>query len=101
MPVKSTNTAVTIPKKVIYVNWQEQEVYTEEEYRTRVAELLEERLEDTHSLGDWITDNFSYDRIGRMLIDESFREEVLMEYSDWCRDHAEEELEDEFARYEV
>ena len=101
MPIKSTNTAVAIPKKVIYVNWEEQEVYTEEEYQARVAELIEERIEDTHYLGDWITDNFSYDRIGGMLIDEGFREEVLMEYSDWCRDYIEEDLESAFSRYEV
>jgi hypothetical protein len=101
MPIKSANTAVAIPKKVIYVHWGEQEVYTEEEYRARIAELITERLEDNHILGDWITDNYAYDRIGEMLIDEGFREEVLEEYSDWCRRNAEEELEDEFTRFEV
>lgn len=101
MPIKSANTAVAIPKKVIYVHWEEQEVYTEDEYRTRVAERIMEMLEDTHTLGDWITDNYSYDRIGSMLIDEGFREEVLEEYSNWCHERIDEELEDEYTRYEV
>lgn len=101
MPIKSANTAVAIPKKVIYVHWEEQEVYTEEEFRARITERIEEMLEDTHTLGDWITDNYAYDRIGSMLIDEGFREEVLNEYSDWCHERIEEELEEEFTRFEV
>lgn len=101
MPIKSANTAVAIPKKVIYVHWEEQEVYTEAEFRERITERIAEMLEDTHTLGDWITDNYSYDRIGSMLIDEGFREEVLEEYSNWCHERIEEELEDEYTRFEV
>lgn len=101
MPIKSTSTTMPIPKKVIYVHWEEQEVYTEEEFRTRIAEQLAEMLEDTHTLGDWITDNYSYDHIGSMLINEEFRNEVMEEYSNWCHERIEEELEDEFTRFEV
>ncbi len=100
MPIKSTNTAVTIPKKVIYVNWCEQEVLTEEEFNDSVQERIAEMKDDAYCFGDFVTDNYDYRDIGRALMNADFREEVIKHYEAWCYDHVIEEM-DCIERFEV
>ena len=96
MPIKST----AIPKKVIYINWNEQEVMTEEEFNDSVRERMDELVGDTHCFGDFVTDNYDYADIGHALMDAGFREEVLESYKEWCYAHITEDMEG-IERFEI
>ena len=96
MPIKSS----AIPKKVIYINWDEQEVLTAEEFNNSIQERVDELVEDTHCFGDFVTDNYDYADIGRALMDEAFREEVLERYREWCYAHITEDMEN-IERFEI
>ena len=100
MPIKSTNTAVAIPKKVIYINWHEQEVLTEEEFNNSIQERMDELMEDAHCLGDFVTDNYSYADIGYALMDADYREEILERYKEWCYSHVTEDM-DGIEKFEI
>ena len=100
MPIKSTSTSIAIPKKVFYVNWHEQEVMTEEEFNDTVRERINELMEDTHALGDFVTDNYNYADIGQALVDADFREEIMEQYKKWCYNNVTEDM-DGIEKFEI
>ena len=100
MPIKSTNTSIAIPKKVIYINWDEQEVLTAEEFNNSIQERIDELVEDTHCFGDFVTNEYDFADIGRALMDADFREEVLERYKEWCYNNVTEDMEG-IERFEI
>ncbi len=100
MPIKSTNTSIAIPKKVIYINWNEQEVLTEEEFNDSVRERLDELMEDTYCFGEFVTDNYDYTDIGHALMHADFREEVFERYKEWCYNQVTEDM-DGIEKFEI
>lgn len=99
MPIKNTPSYVNLPKKVIYIDWHSQTVYTQEEYDDEVREAVDEMIADTHTLGEYISDNYDYQEVGRLLIDDQYRTQVLSEYRDWC--YASVMEDKEYERYEI
>lgn len=92
MPIKNNNKPFLTKK--IYINWDEQEVLTAEEYEKHLNERLREMLEDEHVLGEWVCDNYDYHHIGRMVMDEGYRAEVMVEFESYCRDRVQDEDEE-------
>ena len=95
MPIKST----AGPKKIIYVDWDNREIYTEEEYRQYIANEVDELIEDKYALGEFINDNYDLSSIGEMVLDEHFREQALFDFREWCYNSVVEDRHLE--RYEV
>ena len=100
MPIKSTATAVALPKKIIYINWNEQEVLTEEEFNDTVREKLDELMEDAYALGDFVSDHYDCTEIGRALMTATFREAVLEHYKEWCYNQVTDDM-DGIEKFEV
>lgn len=101
MPVKSVNTTAKPLTKTIYINWSEQEVYSQEEYEKRINEALTEMLEDESLVGEWLTDNLSYHDIGRLMLDEEYRAEVMVAYDSYCRERIKDDEEGEWEEVNV
>lgn len=99
MPIKGNNNKTFLTKK-IYINWDEQEVLTAEEYEKHLNEVMQEMLEDESLLGEWLCDNYSYHHIGRLMLNEEYRVEMMAEYENYCRERAREE-EEEYEEVEL
>lgn len=92
MPIKN-NSKPFLTKK-IYINWDEQEVLTAEEYEKHLNEVMQEMLEDEALLGEWLSDNLNYRETGRLMLSEEYRAELMAEYENYCRDRAKDEDEE-------
>lgn len=101
MPVKNNNSVARPLTKKVYINWDEQEVLTVEEYEKHLNETMREMLEDEHILGEWLCDNYDYHNMGRMLMDGEYRAEVMAEFEDYCRDRIKDDEEGEWEEVEI
>ena len=74
-----------IKRKVqIYINWNEQEVMTQEEYERIRDDRLDEKLQDDWDFNEWLAGEYNLYEIFSMSEDE--KDEVRDRYSAWCAD---------------
>lgn len=90
----------SIPKKIIYIDWNEQKVLTKEEFEESIQKEVDELMKNTRNLGDFATDNYDFAEIGRALVDVNFCEEILERYKEWCYTYITEDM-DGIERFEI
>ena len=100
MPIKNSNIAPS-KTKVIYINWSDREVYSQEEYEKHLDEVKAEMLEDESILGEWILDNFNYREVGKIATDSDYREYVYAEFEKYCRERIQDDEEGEWEEVTV
>lgn len=101
MPIKNNNSVARPLTKKVYINWDEQEVLTVEEYEKHLNETMQEMLEDEYILEEWLCDNYDYRNMGRMLMDGEYRIKVMAEFKDYCRDRIKDDEEGEWEEVEI
>ena len=90
---------MNIPVK-IYVNHAYEEVLTEEEYKTKVAEETAEIYKDKEALAEWLDDNFDEIDIWDMTPEQRAKAEA--DWAEYSKSHAEEKLDDDgWCQYEL
>ena len=67
-------------RQTIYVDWDGHEILTEEGYRARIEEVVEEQYEDDNLLIDYLDDNYSKLEIFNMS--QHDKESVLADFRD-------------------
>ena len=76
----------------IYVNYKEEKVLTEKEYKEYLEELSDEYYHDTYEFNAWCeTEGVLPSDI--MFGDEAVRERLLSAYKDYCKEVVEENAE--------
>lgn len=66
----------------IYINWNEQQIMTQEEYDRIKEERLDERLQDDWEFREWLEGEYSIVEVFDM--GEFERDEVRERYTEWC-----------------
>lgn len=82
----------------VYVNWQAEEIISQEQYDQRVAALAADYVDD-----DSLFDSYLFDRYTSLeLFDmsEAERTEVRGNFAEWCHSKAEADLDEDFEEYE-
>jgi hypothetical protein len=77
----------------IYINWNEQEIMTQEEYERIKAERLDEKLQDDWDFREWLEGEYSIAEVFDM--DETERDEVRERYTAWCEECVESLMRDD------
>ena len=76
----------------IYVNYKEEKVFTEKQYKEYLEELSDYYYHDTYEFNTWCeTEGVLPSDI--MFGDEAVRERLLSAYKDYCKEIAEENAE--------
>lgn len=101
MPIKGNNITPPAKTKTIYINWSDREVYSQEEYEKHLDEVKAEMLEDESIIGEWISDNFNYREIGKIVLDSYHREYVYAEFEKYCRERIQDDEEGEWEEVTV
>lgn len=83
----------------VYVNWQAEEVISQEQYDQRVAELAADYVDDDSLLDDYLEDR--YTSLALFTMSEEERAEVRGDFAEWCHHSAENALVEDFDEYEV
>lgn len=68
----------------IYINWNEQEVMTQEEYERIRDDRLDEKLQDDWEFNEWLAGEYNLYEIFSMSEDE--KDEVRERYTAWCEE---------------
>lgn len=101
MPIKSTNTTAKPLTKTIYINWEEHEVYSKEAYEEHLNDTMAEMLEDEALFGEYLSDNLNYREMGRLMLNQEFRAEVMAGYENFCRERIEDDEEGEWEEVNI
>jgi hypothetical protein len=83
----------------VYVNWQAEEIISQEQYDQRVAELAADHVDDDSLLDDYLFHRCSSFELFTMSEEE--RTEVRGDYAEWCHRKAEEEMAEDYEDYEL
>lgn len=83
----------------VYVNWQAEEIISQEQYDQRVAELAADYVDDDSLLDDYLFHRCS--SLELFTMSEEERTEVRGDYAEWCHRKAEDDLSEDFEEYEV
>lgn len=72
----------------IYVNYKEEKVFTEKQYKEYLKELSDSYYHDTHEFNAWCESEgvLPYDL---MFGDDALRERISSAYKDYCKEMAE------------
>jgi hypothetical protein len=82
----------------VYVNWQAQEIISQEQYDQRVAALAADFM-DTDSLrDDYLEDRYA--ALELFTMSEEGRTDVQGDFAEWCHHSAENEMIEDFEEYE-
>ena len=78
-----------IKRKVqVYINWNEQEIMTQEEYERIRNDRLDEKLQDYWDFNEWLAGEYNLNEIFDMGEDE--KDEVRERYTAWCEECVED-----------
>ncbi len=84
---------------MLYVNWRKKEIITDEEFKQRIEDEIENYFDD-YDFNKWLNNNYSATEIWNMSTEES--DEVDNEFEDWCKEEAERNLlADGWEEYEL
>ena len=86
-------------KVTVYVNWHEEEVISEKEYKEKIEKSANEYVESHADFADWLNDQYCADDIWEMP--ESDRNAVKEESREASHTWAEEEVNDYWKPYEI
>ena len=78
----------------IYVNYKEEKVFTEKEYKEYLKESTDEYYHDTYEFNVWC-DSESVLPSDLMFGDEALRERISSAYKDYCEKIVEENAQDD------
>jgi hypothetical protein len=82
----------------VYVNWQAEEIISQEQYDQRVAELAADHVDDDSLFDDYLFHRYSSLKLFDMS--EEKRTEVRGDFAEWCHREAGEEMAEDFENYE-
>ena len=82
-------------KVVLYVNWSEKEILTEEEYNLRVSEAVADRVESRERFAEWLYDA-CFSPIDLFYADEEKKRKIFAEWRGACEVDAFEMYDDEY-----
>lgn len=68
----------------VYINWNEQQIMTQEEYERIKEERLDEKLQDDWDFNEWLAGEYNLNEIFDMNEDE--KDEVRERYTAWCEE---------------
>lgn len=83
----------------IYVDYENQEVLTEEDYEEALIEREKSYEDDEEGFEDWLNDRYTAHEIFRMKPHELDR--VLERWGEVCKTDAEEDINRELVEYEL
>ena len=75
---------------VVYVNWGDEEIISETEYKAKLEEETNGFAADEYQFGQWLNEHYTIGEIWDM--NEAEKEEVNADWLKYCREGAEEEL---------
>lgn len=77
-------------KVVVYVNWGDEEIISEAEYKAKVEEEANAYADDEYQFGQWLNEHYNADEIWHM--NDGEKEEVKVDWLKSCRESVEDEL---------
>ncbi len=77
----------------IYINWNEQQIMTQEEYERIRGERLDEKLQDDWDFNEWLAGEYNLSEIFDMGEDE--KDEVRGRYTAWCEECVADSMRDD------
>lgn len=86
-------------KVIVYVNWHEEEVISEKEYKEKIEKSANEYVESHADFADWLAEHYNSDAI--WFMEEAEKEIVREEYREACQCWAEDEVNDYWKPYEI
>lgn len=86
-------------KVIVYVNWHEEGVISEKEYKEKIEKSANEYAKSFGDFSDWLNDQYHADDIWGMS--ENDRNAVKEEYREACQCWAEDEVNDYWKPYEI
>ena len=86
-------------KVTVYVNWREETIISEKEYKEMIENTTEDYVESRADFCDWLVEAYNSEAVWFMDAEE--KERVKDEYREACRDWAENEAYDYWKPYEV
>ena len=86
-------------KVKIYVDWNENEIYSEKEIMVREKEIAEQYFDDEGGFSDWLDENFSGIEIFKMNNDD--KEAIKDSYRIVCKEQAQETINENFELEEI
>ena len=82
-------------KVVLYVNWSEQEILTEEEYNHRVNAAIADRVESRERFAEWLADE-CFRPIDLFHADNEKKRKIFSEWRGECETNVQEMYNDEY-----
>lgn len=77
----------------IYINWNEQEIMTQEEYERIKNDRLDEKLQDDWDFNEWLAGEYNLYEVFSM--DEYEKDEARERYTAWCAECVEDGMRDD------
>lgn len=82
----------------VYVNWQAEEIISQEQYDQRVAALAADYVDDDSLFDSYLFDHYTSLELFDMTEEE--RTDVQGDFAGWCHRKAEDEMSEDFEDYE-
>lgn len=79
-------------KVKFFINWQDEQVYSEKELQDEIKRVAGEYLENTLQFQEWLEEHYTIVEV--FNLDEDGKKDVLDKYSKACQDWAKEDMED-------
>ena len=77
----------------IYINWNEQQIMTQEEYERIRDDRLDEKLQDDWDFNEWLAGEYNLYEVFSM--DEDEKDEARERYTAWCEECVEDGMRDD------
>lgn len=77
----------------IYINWNDQEIMTQEEYERIRDDRLDEKLQDDWEFNEWLAGEYNLYEVFSM--DDNEKDEARERYTAWCEECVEDGMRDD------
>lgn len=81
-----------------YVDWNNRQVLNRDQYEKRLTEAADELFADDNCLAEWLEENCTM--IDLYHAGEDEKEDIRERFSDYCKENAENALDDDGENYE-
>lgn len=82
----------------LYVDWDNHQVLNQDQYEERLSGAADELFADDNCLAEWLDENFTL--LDIFQAGEAKKEEIRMDFRDYCQENAESALSDDGENYE-
>ena len=81
-----------------YIDWDNHQILDQDQYEERLSEAADELFADDNYLAEWLGENFTL--LDIFQAGEAKKEEIRMDFRDYCQENAESALSDDGENYE-